>query len=251
MQLLVHSAYAETAFNEIKNQGVVLVADEWCPQHCPNNPVLKGYIVDTIEAAFKIENIPVTIVYAPWLRAVRDTISGQYDGLLTPTVENFPEFYYGQESIGVQEYCMYVKENSSWKYRHFSDFKGYRVAFLADSGFGELDGYFKKNNKTIKQIEFADSDNYVKRIFKFLSMNRADIVIITSDVYRYYRLNNLIPDRYKNAGCLGAKRLAVGFSPKNRDRIKLISSILDSGVRKIRNNGTMKRIHAQYGLFFD
>ena len=227
---------------------VTLVADNWCPQHCQANGRRKGYVVEIVEQALAEEGVAVNIVYRPWIRALRQTESGTFDGLLTPTVGGYPQFIYHQEPVGFQQYCFYVNAGSSWRYRQPADLHGKRVAYLKESGFGELEKYLTEHKDMIGVESFTGSADVVARIFQFLAAARADTIIMTSDVYDWGVRSGDTPRGVTSAGCLANEKMAVGLSRARPERARLIAERLDSGIRKLRQSGRLKLILDDYGI---
>ena len=227
---------------------VSLAADDWCPQHCEGDKQRKGYIVDIVGQALAAEGVPYTIVYRPWMRALRQTEKGVFDGLLTPTVNGYPQFLYPKEAVGYQQYCFYVNVESDWTYKAPADLLGKRIAHLKESGFGKLEKYIAANRRAIRVDEFVGSNGMTDRMFKFLAADRADAVIVTSDVFDLGRRDNKAMGAFKQAGCLENEKLAVGLSRANPERSRWIAGKLDSGIRKLRQSGQLKRILGQYGI---
>jgi polar amino acid transport system substrate-binding protein len=254
ISLFVHVAFTtqayanESAAEVFKRKPVVLVADDWCPQHCETESPHKGYVIDIVEQALTNESIPFNIVYVPWLRALHNTESGEFDGLLTPTVGAFKQFSYNQEALGYQQYCFYVNANSNWSYTQPSDLLGKRIAHLKESGFGELDTYIEQNKHNIHVDELYGAKDFTRNIFVFLAAGRADAIIITSDVYDYGVQNGDIGKTFRRAGCLSNERLAVGLSQVNPERSQLLAQALDSGIQKLRASGQLETILAKYGI---
>lgn len=251
--VLAHAFFLGEAFSFSRSSGLVmapvqLVVNEWCPQHCSQGE-LRGYVVEIVEQALKEEGIPFEISYQPWLRALRDVEKGRKDGVLTPTVPGFPQFIYPEEAVGFQEYCFYALRSSAWIFRTNSDLLGQRVAFLDESGLGPIENYMTGHASRISVTRFASGDhNYVDRIFQFLMTGRTDLVIMTSDVYEFAWKNKSIPNEFRNAGCLGKEKMAVGLSKADEKRSLLIGKALDRGIRKLRQKGQLKDILRKYGL---
>jgi polar amino acid transport system substrate-binding protein len=251
--MLAHVFFVSEAFSfskpsERRMAPVQLVVNEWCPQHCSQGE-LRGYVIEIVEQALQEESIPFEISYQPWLRALRDVEKGRKDGVLTPTVPGFSQFIYHEEALGFQEYCFYAPRSSPWTFRTNSDLLGQRVAFLDESGLGALETYMTENAGRIAVTRFASGDhNYVDRIFQFLMTGRTDLVIITSDVYEFSLKHGVIPDEFRNAGCLGKEKMAVGLSKADEKRSLLIWKALDRGIRKLRQKGQLKEILRKYGL---
>lgn len=246
--VLSYSAIGAPPTNTPQQMPIRLVADEWCPQHCKTSGPNKGYIVDIVEQALKEENVPFTLVYTPWLRALRGTEKGEYDGILTPTVNGFKQFSYPQEAVGQQQYCFYVNKDSNWKYTKPTDLIGKNISHLKESGFGELDSFLTAKHNKITIQEFVGVDGFTQSIFKFLAMNRTEAIIMTSDVYFYALKTQKINDQFKSAGCLAEEKLAVGLSKADPKRAQWIANTLDNGIRKLRKSGKLKLILANYGM---
>lgn len=227
---------------------VALVADDWCPQHCEFDKKRKGYIVDIVGQALAEEGVPYTIVYRPWIRALRLTELGTYDGLLTPTADGYPQFQFHREAVGYQQYCFYVNADSGWRFSAPKDLLGKRIAYLKESGFGKLESYIAANKGAIGVEEFASNQDFMRRIFNFLAARRADAVIMTTDVYDMAVRSGAQANRFKRAGCLANEKLVVGLSKADHQRARLIGEKLDSGIRKLRQSGRLKAILDEYGI---
>ena len=227
---------------------VRLVADDWCPQHCQAATWGKGYIVDIVGQALASEGVAYSIVYRPWSRALRQTELGSFDGLLTPTVTGYPQFLFPRAAVGYQQYCFYVNATSPWRYGAPADLLGKRVAYLKESGFGELESFLEGNKTAIHVDQFTGGDDLTKRIFKFLAAGRADTVIMTSDVADLgRRLGDLAPG-IRSAGCLAREKLAVGLSRADPARARQIAARLDSGIARLRQSGRLKLLLDKYGI---
>lgn len=232
----------------LRNKPVALVADDWCPQHCEKSSTEKGYVVDIVSQALELEGVPFTLQYVPWTRALRMVERGNADGLLTPTVPGFPQFRYHRQAVGYQQYCFYVDKESEWKYARYADLQGKRIAMLADSGLGPLEGYLKANKGSITVSELRAENDFAFRLFKFLASKRADTVVLTSDVFDYSQAMGVVDKGYKSAGCLDREKMAVGLTHGDARRSELIGKALDSGIEKLRKSGKLAAILAQYGM---
>lgn len=244
---LVLPIFANESNISFIDKPILLVADNWCPQHCESDAKNKGYIVDIVSEALSEEKAPFKIVYAPWMRALRNVEDGVFDGLLTPTL-SYKNFLFHKEAVGYQQYCFYVNKDSEWRYTKMSDLLGKRIAHLKESGFGELDSYFKDNQKSIEVKEFVGDKDFTTKVFKFLSLDRADAIIITSDVYQYALKNKNITDSFITAGCLTNEKLSVGLSKHDKKRSSLIAETIDRGIIKLRKSGRLEEILKNYGI---
>lgn len=232
----------------LRAKPVALVADDWCPQHCEKSTTEKGYVIDIVSEALELEGVPFTVKYVPWTRAMRMVERAEADGLLTPTVPGFPQFRFHRQAVGYQQYCFYVDKASDWKFANYADLLGKRIAMLADSGLGPLEGYLKANKDSITVSELRGENDFAFRLFKFLASKRADTVVLTSDVFEYSQATGVVDKGYKSAGCLDREKMAVGLAHGNATRSELIGKALDSGIEKLRKSGKLAAILARYGM---
>jgi polar amino acid transport system substrate-binding protein len=232
----------------LREKPVSLVVDDWCPQHCQNSTTEKGYVVDIVSQALAIQGVPYTLQYVPWTRAMRMVEHGEADGLLTPTVNGFPQFMYHQQAVGYQQYCFYVDQATHWKFVNYPDLKGRHIALLADSGMGAIEDYLKANKDTIRVTELRGENDFAARLIQFLSSKRADTVVLTSDVFEYIQAKGIAGKGIKSAGCLDREKMAVGLSNVDAARSEWIGNTLDTGIEKLRKSGLLAAILARYGM---
>jgi len=246
MSTWLQQAKAETSTKS--KDFFTFAANEWCPQQCEHEPNYQGYVVEILAAALNEVKASYKIEWVPWSRGLDMVRRGQIDGMLGPTVEGFPEFHFGKESIGHQEYCFYTNRDSKWTFTKPEDLFGQNIAYLKESGLGSLEDFITKNKKKIKTHEFVLSDNVISIEFQFLAKKRCDAVILTSDAVQYSIGRKIIPNQFRSAGCLGKETLAVGFSKVNFARSQKISNMLDDGLRKIKSNGEYNKILKKYNM---
>lgn len=233
---------------DLQQSPVQLVANDWCPQHCESGQPDKGYVIDIVTQALDSQGVPFTLRFYPWTRAMMMVDRGEADGLLTPTVTGFPQFVYHTQAVGYQQYCFYADQSRTWRYRKPEDLQNQRIAMLADSGLGPIDDYLNANRKTITVTSLTGDHEFAKRLFLFLGLNRADAVVITSDVFSYGQLKGDIGKNFKSVGCLEQEKMAVGLSKKNAKRSATIAQALDAGIMKLRSSGQLAKTLARYGI---
>ena len=158
------------------------------------------------------------------------------------------KFIFHEQAVGYQDYCFYTSKGSGWQFADFADLHGMRLSYLKDSGFGPLSDYLSAHQKDVEVFEFSGGKGFTSNIFEFLSRNRADVIIMTSDVYQFALKRGEIRDNFRSAGCLGHEKLAVGLSATNQQRSAAIASALDEGIRKLAASGEMAGILARYGM---
>jgi polar amino acid transport system substrate-binding protein len=227
---------------------IKLAADDWCPQHCQGDAEFKGYIVEIVEEAFRTQQVSVEITYLPWLRAIAEVRRGAFDGLLTPTPSGYPEFRYPEEPVGHQEYCFYTRKDSSFRHTQHGDLLGQRLAYLKESGLGSLEAYVAEHRAALKVVELSGGRDFAGQIFEFLRLGRTDVIIMTSDVYHYALRRKRIADVFREAGCLGREKLAVGLGGSDPERARRIAESFDAGLRALRKTKRLDAILAKYGM---
>jgi polar amino acid transport system substrate-binding protein len=225
-----------------------LVANDWCPQHCEKDTEDKGYVVDIVSQALRLEGVPFSLRYFPWSRAMLMVDRGEVDGLLTPTIPGFPQYFFHGQAVGYQQYCFYADKSNSWTYGKPADLQGKRIAMLADSGLGELDDYLKANSGTISVTTLTGEHDFAKRLFTFLGLKRADAVVMTTDVFEYGQKKGDIGKNFRPVGCLEREKMAIGLSRKDLERSRMIGKALDQGIAKLRKSGQLAKTLALYGM---
>lgn len=242
--VLASAAWADVDFVK---QPVRLVADNWCPQHCKDSTSQRGYVVDIVGAALDAEGIAYQVEYRPWVRALRETERGVFDGLLTPT-ETYTQFLHHQQAVGYQEYCLYARRDKDWNYRQPEDLFGRSLVYLKESGLGSLEEFIGRNKERIRVEEIAGGENIALNLFTMLDAGRADAIIITSDVYGYKRKQGIIADRFRELACLGPEKMIVGLSKAKPPRARALAAALDRGILKLRKSGRLREITDAYGI---
>jgi len=224
---------------------VNLVANNWCPQHCINDKDSPGYLVEIAQSALDITKTQHSLTFQPWLRAVKNVNNGSFDGLLTPAKSEEKQLLRHNIVLASQRFCFYVKKSNNITLNTLFDFNFKSIAFVKGNHLGnEFMNYIEdKNNKVFVNKLLSNNNEFAPRVFSFLLKQRVDAIAITEDMGDFYLghhpdINQLVKKSY----CTQKESLHVGLNPTNTKRSEEISKILDSGILKIKENGTYDKI---------
>jgi len=232
-------------------RSVMLVANNWCPQHCISSSKNPGYLVEIAQAALAASHVNSTIEFEPWLRAVRNVKMGIYDGLLTPTESEYINLIRHKEPLAKQRFCFYSKLNKNNHLTSLADFKGKEIAISRGSNPGNEFMKFvlnAQNQVSLQEVEIGTGD-YALRTFRILFRRNFDAISITEDMGDYYLANNpALSKKIQKGYCSPQELLHVGLSPVAPERSRWIGKQLDHGLEVIKNNGVYISIMRKYKL---
>ncbi len=233
---------------------VTFVGNNWCPQHCIDNKNSPGYLVEIAQASLKASKIESSMIFEPWLRAIRNVKDGTYDGLLTPAQSEEKDLIRHKIPLASQRFCFYTKKSNNLTLNNLQDFNNKSIAFTKGNNLGDSFMNFikdKKNSVTLTQL-VSNNSEFAPRIFKFLLTRDVSAIAITEDFGNYYLGQNpdikkLVEKKY----CTKEELLHVGLSPNSIHRSKVIATYIDIGLKKIKEDGTYDKILNKYFLKFE
>lgn len=234
---------------EINN--VLLVGNNWCPQHCMNNPQSPGYLVELTQAALKAVNVESQMTFRPWLRAIKVVRQGTYDALLTPSQSEETDLIRHKIPLATQRFCFYTKNTKSIKLKRLYDFQNRSIAFTKGNNLGNDFMRFisHKPNKVDVTTIVSSNEEFAPRIFSILLKERVDAIAITEDFADYYLgINPSIKKDVRKQYCTEEENLHIGLSAVDKRRSLIIAKYIDKGLIKIKKNGEYYRILNKYFL---
>ena len=194
-----------------KNQRLSISAIDWCPQICPEDKNLKGYIVDIVEAVYKDTQIQLDIQYFPWSRAIQNVRNGKTHALLSPAKKEAPDLLYPRTPLGIQKMCFFTLKESDWAYTGPKSLRGMQIGVAEDTSLEELHSFMRTHPN---QFQFQPyHERFVVQNAKKLIKGRVDSFLFTlnttNHIFRQEGLNNKI----RSAGCVNDAPVYIAFSP--------------------------------------
>jgi len=218
---------------------ILLVADSWCPVNCEPGAERLGYVVDIARAVFIPLGDSVRYELRPWLRAKREVTDGTADGLIAATNEKGLAF--PREIIGTLDNDYFTRRGDSWKYENPMSMSGKAIGTVAGYQYGDIEPLMKTS---INAYALSGS-NVTRRSLDMLLSKRVDVLVDWGPIIIYTARENGMSDKIRHAGRGGnSRKLYLAFTGDRRD----LAEAWDKGVARLREDGTLTKILARYGL---
>lgn len=227
---------------------ISLVADEWCPYNCVPGSKNPGYLIEVTQAIFIAKGHTISYQVMPWARAIEDSRSGKFNGIVGAFKEDAPDFIYPEIGMGLSDYSIFVKAGNPWRYESFKSLDTISIGVIQDYSYNEeLDGYIKTHSTDPEKVQITTGEDALQKNISKLLKGRIGAVVEDSKVISFYLKSNHLNGKIVPAGSLGAADVYVSFSPNN-PHSKEYAQILSDGMRELKANGKFDKILAKYGL---
>lgn len=241
--LAVPSAWSETRAGQPLTVSIVAPA-YWCPYACEVTESGRGFSVEIAQAALESAGHNVEYRNMPLERALFEVRKGRFDAALPVYKDEAPGFTFPEHAVSLSEYCFYLPEETSWRYKGLESLN--QIRFVATSGYSygqSIDSYITANLE--KSVALIQGENIPGRLRKMVSMDRYDALLDDQLLFESSQSSNGLV----NAGCLNERHAGyLALSPENPDRSGEIAKAFDRGFERIRANGQVCKILEKYGL---
>jgi polar amino acid transport system substrate-binding protein len=229
---------------------LVLASDYWCPFICDESEVGQaGISIDIARQIFNAAGYEVEFVAVNWKRAVQETRHGQFNGLVDAARVDAPDFIFPSQSLYSQSSCLFAGRASKWLYHDLKSLEHVRLGAIGGYHYtDELDAYIRQNAQS-GQVSFIHGDHALARNVQRVERGMIDVLVEDSHVMEWY-FTYSTSSTLRLVGCMDQKTaLYIAFSPARRDSEKL-AEILSEGIIRLRENGELEKIYAQYGIHY-
>ncbi|MCX7208569.1 MAG: transporter substrate-binding domain-containing protein [Proteobacteria bacterium] len=201
----------------------------------------EGFITQIIKAAFKQQNVAVSIAYYPWKRSYNMVIKGEAD--LTPywvKTQEREQLFILSDPINVVQYGFFHLKDKEITHLDFSNLNKYKVGVSFGYSYGEAFDTARKNQQFICDEAPSDEVNIKKLIAKRIDLFTADKIL------GQYLISKTLPAK-------DAEKIT--FFPKNFSEKPVylliskkipngeeIADEFNKGLKKIKQNGEYQRI---------
>ena len=202
---------------------------DFCPFTC--NPELEGskegFMTDVVRYALKNAGYDLEVTMMPYVRAVKQTRAGEFDGIVVVGKLFAPDLIYPQMPVVSQRVAFIVKKGTDWKYQGVNSLKTQIIGIVKGYHYvdEDLQSYLlsEENAEKIQVIYGLDT---TERSIKKLLAGRIDIYL-EGEFSLLYALEKLgARDEVVFAGFTdNAFDDYVGFSPKSNKADELASLI--------------------------
>lgn len=221
-------------------------ADIWCPFNCEPSNKKPGFMIEVVDKILSKEGYTIDYQIINWTRALHEAKIGKVDAVIGAGKEDAEGFTFPDEPQGQTQYFIFGQESTKWKYVDESSLQNIKLgvinSYTYDKGTNEL------INKKHPSLEVISSESPLDSLTKLLSANKIIGFIESDFVLDYYIKNNHLT-RLKKLGQIkpNIQELYLAISPKHPEG-KHIANLLTLGTRKLRSDGSLKKILAKYGL---
>jgi polar amino acid transport system substrate-binding protein len=230
----------------------------FCPFVC--NPKIdhkEGFIVDILRNALATKNHTFVLTIVPYKRALSMVRSGKAHALPAIYKEDAPDLIVGKSVIAIGNNHFFVRPDSDWRYTSEDSWQDIYIGIIDGYTFNhqKFDDYLaqQKNIKSNKVMFISGEETY-QRLLKLLLTKRVD-AILDDKAYIQYEMHRFnTENELKNtpvvisAGNLSKGQHVVAYSPKHKDKAKLLMEIIDPYVIDLYKTGEIKKYTAPYGI---
>ncbi len=225
---------------------ITLAADPWPPFNMdPKLSANEGFMIEIARAVYEPLGYKVVYVTMPWTKALKETEDGAYSAVVGAALEDAEGFVFPKESQGQSSLTFYVRAGDTWKFSDIKSLEGKKLGVILDYSYGaDMDEFLKDN----PDAKWAFGDLPLQKNLAALKKGEIDIVLATTAVGEYTIQQMGMTSDIVAAGTDGSPDdVFIAFSPKNAKSAEY-AKLLDEGMKKIRDNGTLAKILAKYGM---
>jgi len=228
---------------------IVLVSDEWPPFNTTPGEEHEGYMVDVAREIFESLGHKVEYKTMPWSRALKGVLAGAHDGVIGATRFEADGLILPEESLGIDQLALYVRDDSAWTFEGLSSLDSVRLGVIKGYSYlPYISGYIAANQNNPERIHMNSGTNPLERLLGMLMLGRIDAVLDTEASIRNVAAELGFLESMRPAGRLdGAEYLFIAFSPARKDSPDLAEA-LATGIRRLRATGRLALILRQYNI---
>lgn len=228
---------------------LVVAADVWCPYNCEPEAELQGYLLDVLRAVFSPLGIQIEYRVMPWTRALVETERGLVDAAVGVVRGNHGRNLIGEEPLGRDETVLIVRAGEEFQFSRPQDLDDMAIGVIAGysyDGLGPFDAYLAIRHVEDSDIYIIHHDQPLQSLFSMLGDGRID-VFPENRYVATYAIRQLGLEQSVSLLDTGlGDDIFVAFTPDSEGEAHL--TILDEGVRRLRDSGQFADILTRYGL---
>jgi len=216
-----------------------LVNDPW-PPYTFQHPANKGVATNIVQSTLNRAGYKSTVTLVPWERALKGTMIGIYDILMTTSysAERAKKVIYSEPYL--ENTIKFLKLKSSpYKYSTLPGFKGLRI--------GTISGYLY--SKEFDEASFLQKDSGATNMIanlKKLKLGRLDLIIGDVKTIKYYINKDFNPTDFEFLPqAVNSKSMHIIIRKEHLDAEKIISDF-NRALKEIKIDGTHEKILSSY-----
>ncbi|XXJ19436.1 substrate-binding periplasmic protein [Desulfovibrio caledoniensis] len=235
-------------------QDVNVATSTYCPLACdPAEAPHDGIMHEVLRRTFDNTEYRLIFHEIPYVRAVRDTLDGQYDAISYAGTVHAEDFVFVRnlDMINVVQFA--TRADSTWQYRGVGSLDGIRFSIPKGfrTGNGEVDEYLDRYERDPSRIRLTSCDNPTMAQCSNLQCmlnDRIDAMLVGSLAFRYITRQEGVADQVRvDPEPVAMFYNRIAFSPRCPDG-ELLRDMIERKVREMRASGELKKIFDHYGI---
>lgn len=238
----------------IMNQAVAadkilrLKSDPWCPFNCEDKAKNLGIVVDIAKTILEKKGYKVDYQNVNFARALKETRSGENDGIAGCGKEDAPDFIFPEVPQTETTYNYFALSESKFNYKNISSVAGHKIGVINSYSYDKetTDEIQKKNPSFV----VVSGDAGLAQLIKMLDSKHIDAIVESGAVFSNYLIDKKIDiKKYKFVGApvQEPQQLFICLSPKLA-KSKEIAKLITDGMKELKKSGELNKIIQKYNL---
>jgi ABC-type amino acid transport substrate-binding protein len=211
--LLISSSIAYADLNNNKDQ-LNLTSTDWCPYICADKGK-PGFIVEYMTELLARNGVSLKVDVFPWSRSISLARQGEYDGVLTATESETPDFHLTTYLSGTYQDCLFKRIGSDISYKDRASFQNLVLGGIKDYGYSEPMNSVIANPQEGEKTYLISHADPLKLLIQMADKGRVDLFVEDQAVLNYFIKLNPDQNLVERAGCVDAKPFYTAISPKS------------------------------------
>jgi polar amino acid transport system substrate-binding protein len=208
-------------------------------------------MVEIAQRVFQAAGYEVEYHQRPWVRALQDTLQGEYHGVIGATRIEAPGFVFPELAQGQMANVFWTLADSDWQYHESSSLEGRHLAVIAGYSYGDSIEMMLQDENHRHYITELHGASPLESGLKMLERRRIEVLLEDEHVMRYQLNKSGQSQMFKQAGHVPAEtdstRVYIAFSPAHAESIDFARQ-LGEGVAALRASGELAQILSAYGV---
>ncbi|WP_319584097.1 transporter substrate-binding domain-containing protein [uncultured Pseudodesulfovibrio sp.] len=226
----------------------------YCPLSCDlSEAPHDGIMNEVLRRTFEGTKYRLIFHEMPYVRAIRDTLDGQYAMVTYAGTAHTEDFVFVRnlDMINVVQFATCT--DSQWHYQGIESLHDIRFSIPRGfrTGNSQVDAYLDRHERDQSRIRINSSDNPTMAQFSNLECmlnDRVDAMLVGSLAFRYITRQMGVSDRVRvdpEPVAMFYNRIAI--SP-HRHNGKELRDMIERKIREMRASGELKQIFDHYGI---
>jgi polar amino acid transport system substrate-binding protein len=227
-------------------QTITIAADPWPPYNGIAGSAEPGYGIELAKKIYGEAGYEIIYINIPWARAVPETRQGNFNAIIGANIEDAPDFIFPEEEFGISKRALWALKGTAWRFNGMDSLKSVKIGAIQDYSYGKQFNDFFRKNKNL--VDYVHGENALLLNISKLLTGRINVIIENRNVFLYTVKKLGVSDRIINVGSeVSSDKVYIAFSPGIKES-KKYAAIFTRGIRKMQQNGDLKKILEKYGL---